>query len=233
MSLINFLLDTPIRLMRRELAGWLKTRFIEIRNGGNLVNRIGTPEMCNRVAIFNRLFEMLKSMKAEGPYTIVEIGCFRGSFLGGEGSTYFFAKWLSENGGGKLHTVDINKKIMEKARAVCSDYDKYIEWHNMRSEDFLRSFSDRVHIVYLDSVGWNKGTDQFSAQYQHWKDWVIIKDKLHGTVGIDDTDGFRFGKGALVVAYLEGKGVPWETIYCVKPDKWPCGVVAKWPSSTT
>ncbi|MEW6613917.1 MAG: class I SAM-dependent methyltransferase [Thermodesulfobacteriota bacterium] len=187
------------------------------------------PRASSRTAVFQKMFDICKSVKAAGPYLIVEIGTFRGDFEGDGGSTYFFAKWLSENGGGKLHSVDNNPQAIEISRNVCKEFDRYIEWHNMRSEDFLRTFHEHIDMVYLDSIGWRKdGVDQFTCQYQHLKDWMLVKDRLNGALGIDDTDGLKYGKGAQIVAYLNGKGVPWQTVYCVEHGKWPCGVVAEW-----
>jgi hypothetical protein len=136
-----------------------------------------------------------------------------------------FVRW-------RLHSVDISADHLREARAACGPLAEYVEWHAMRSDEFLRSFRGRINILYLDGVGWHEDGIQpwpeFASQQQHRQDFVLARECLDGAVGVDDTDGLKWGKGALIAAFLEGRSLPWKTVYCRTRGGWPCGIVAPW-----
>lgn len=51
----------------------------------------------------------------------------------------------------KIHTVDIAESHIKRSRIITSEFSEMFEYHVMSSTDFLRGFSGKIDLLYVDT----------------------------------------------------------------------------------
>ncbi len=114
------------------------------------------------------LYETVRCFK---PRVVCEIGTWKGG-----GSTYFIAQALHDNGGGVLHTVELDADLHNEA---VSNYRKYapellphVQFHHGSSIDIYPEILARegVDLVFLDGLGAEQTLSEFHMFEPYFKD---------------------------------------------------------------
>ncbi len=157
---------------------------------------------------------VLRLLDERGAKTLIETGTARDGLdevRSNGASTVLFGTWAQRNGA-VLHSVDILDSAIERARqtVVAGGLDESVRLHVSDSIDFLRTFTEPVDMLYLDSYDYHK-TDtaiQLASQEHHLAEFRAIEDRLHeeSIVLIDDCRLPNGGKGKLVVDYMKSRG---------------------------
>ena len=171
---------------------------------------------------------VVSSMKEKDEYTIVELGSSRSFVTGGKPGCMnpdvrywnpdrpedwdwgagVFTKVFAENlkdKNCKIYTVDPDNNANFIVSTMCKDY-KNVNIYKGYSTDFLKSFSDKIDLLYMDHME----TSEASA-IQHLEDIkLVINNKLmseNGIILIDDIGGDSTnGKGKYSIPYLLNEG---------------------------
>ena len=115
---------------------------------------------------------------------IVETGTARGK------TKFFFVKKYNWKDGmstpmfaefahfinGTLHTCDISKSNIDNAKLFTKKFKKNIQYYVDDSINFLKSFSQKIDLLYLDSLD---GHDPIAASEHQLNEVKISLDKLH------------------------------------------------------
>lgn len=119
-------------------------------------------------------------------------------------STWIFARFARDFGG-LVWGVDHDIDAINSARLVIKD--RPAELVHGDSVEFLRGFSDRIDLLYLDSFDYDKKSP--APAHEH----TLLEAKAamaalasDAVVLIDDHDLPGGGRGALAVPYLESEG---------------------------
>jgi predicted O-linked N-acetylglucosamine transferase (SPINDLY family)/uncharacterized membrane-anchored protein YhcB (DUF1043 family) len=68
----------------------------------------------------------------------------------------------------EIHTVDISSDAIEICKVITKDYSNIIRYHIMSSEDFLKNFSEKIDLLYMDT-----GESEEHADILHLKEAQI------------------------------------------------------------
>ncbi len=90
-------------------------------------------------------------------------------------STIMFAEYAKFING-KLHSCDISKQNIENAKKFTSKFNQYINYYVSDSVSFLRSFNEKIDLLYLDSYD---GHDPIMASEHQLNEAKASIDKLH------------------------------------------------------
>lgn len=138
---------------------------------------------------------------------IVETGTTRGVLGGGvkgDGWATLAWGWYCQKYGGKLVTIDYLNEAIENCKSITSKYAEHIDYVVNDSVEYLKGFSEKIDLLYLDSCDDpNHILNELKAVYGNLKDDSIIL--------IDDTDS-KSGKGKLSIEYLRNNGWDLEFI---------------------
>lgn len=129
--------------------------------------------------MFNSLLELIKLNK--DTYTIVETGC---AAEHGTKSTLLWDNFVNIFGG-KVISVDLNKKTVEKAKKNVSNKTNIICLDSLK---LLPTLNEPIDFLYLDSYDVNFLNPTLSAEH-HLKEFNSVKHLLHSgsIILIDDT----------------------------------------------
>ena len=134
---------------------------------------------------------------------IVETGTTRGDLGGGvvgDGWATLVFGWYCQKYGGKVYTIDMSEEAINECKRITEPYKDVINYVVSDSETFLKTFSEKVDLLYLDS-----SDDPNIIQ----KELLAIYDKLIVTsvVVVDDThNNYTAGKGSIAGKYLSTNG---------------------------
>jgi hypothetical protein len=176
------------------------------------------------------LLDALETFIAIGGKTIVELGTTRsfvsGGFPGcmvndprywapaephlwdwGAGVfTRVAAEHLQEHGP-QIHSVDVSLAAIQISQVITADLAHLITYHHASSEDFLRSFTGTIDLLYMDAGETGLGADQL-----HLREAMIVVERRllspRGVVLIDDVHipGTKDSKGRLSIPFLCQQG---------------------------
>lgn len=145
---------------------------------------------------------------------IIETGCQRmEDDIGGGMSTKLFCEYISRYGG-KLISVDINRRNLEMCAKWTQKYDCDKQFIQSDSVEFLSNYSGEVDLVYLDSydypIPFNQG-EALKAQTHNLNELIAIEPQLTETsiVLFDDN-------------YLDGGGKPRLAKEYLRKRNWFC-----------
>ena len=133
---------------------------------------------------FKSFEKTLKLSYERGFKCIVETGTARGK------TKFFFMKRYNWKDGmstpmfaeyakyvnGKLHTCDISANNVSNAKKFTLDYSNYIRFYIQDSLIFLKEFSQKIDLLYLDSLD---GHDPEAASKHQLEESKISLNKLH------------------------------------------------------
>jgi len=86
-----------------------------------------------------------------------------------------------------IHTVDIEKKHIERCKIITNPFSKNISYHVSSSENFLRNFNEKIDFLYIDTG--DMTPIEKTAQLQLREAKIIIEKNLindNGIILIDD-----------------------------------------------
>jgi len=159
------------------------------------------------------LRETLRLLDQRSAKTLLETGVARHGLKkckGDGASTIVFAVWSKANNA-TLYSVDIDPDAIATAQQTLEQMDlqDIVKLQTSDSVAYLKSFSQPVDLLYLDSYDYHK-TDtsiQQASQKHHLEEFRAIEDQLHddSIVLIDDCNMPAGGKGKLVIEYMLGK----------------------------
>ncbi len=167
-----------------------------------------------RRVTFAKVLELLNNTKAK---LIIETGTSRQGLRGAKGdgaSTIVFGKWAKENKA-KMHSVDINETSVNEARkeVMQQKLSDAVEVHLSDSLEFLKSVTEPVDFLYLDSYDYSADVEvQKKSQEHHLLEFKAIENQLHdqSIVLIDDCKLPNGGKGKTAIAYMKQNG--WKVL---------------------
>ena len=90
-------------------------------------------------------------------------------------STPMFAEYAKDVGG-KLHTCDISRENIEKAKKFTKKYSEFIKFYIQDSVEFLNNFETDIDLLYLDSLD---GHDPVLASKHQLNEIKVGLSKLH------------------------------------------------------
>jgi predicted O-methyltransferase YrrM len=165
----------------------------------------------------NTLRATLRLLEARGARTLVETGTARGGLARtkAEGaSTVVFGIWARKHRA-RLHSVDLDPKAVDQASQAVTEMGvaDCVSFHVSDSVAFLKSFSEPVDFLYLDSFDYHHDPAiQRASQEHHLKEFEAIETRLHeqSVVLIDDCNLEGGGKGKLVIERMLDSG--WKTV---------------------
>lgn len=158
----------------------------------------------------NRSFDVLlrEATRRFATPTFVETGTIRAEedWDGAGYSTYLFGNYLRQRQG-QLHSVDLTPAHCEFARTWTRVFGETVHVHQADSVGFLKSFSNPIDVLYLDSLD---TTEPGHAEHA-LREVEAALPHLHqeSLILFDDTpwsDGAFTGKGAQAVPWLLHRG---------------------------
>jgi hypothetical protein len=164
----------------------------------------------------NRSFDVLFreiAVRFNNP-VIVETGTIRAEedWSGAGFFSYLAGCFLFHNGGGCLHSVDINPDYCAFAKQWTEQFGTIVQIYEQDSLAFLSSFKQSIDVLYLDSLDTTEpnhaqhALSEFRAAEHQLHEWTIVC--------VDDSPwhaGAYVGKGALLIPYLLKSG--WKILY--------------------
>lgn len=116
------------------------------------------------------------------------------------------AEHLQEHGP-EIHSVDVSLAAIQISQVITADLAHLITYHHQSSEDFLRSFSGPIDLLYMDAGETGMGADQLHLR----EAMIVIERRLlspRAVVLIDDVHvpGATASKGSLSIPYLCQQG---------------------------
>ena len=115
-------------------------------------------------------------------------------------STIIFSEY-AKNNNGHLYTCDISKENIISAKKFTKKFKKFISYYIDDSINFLNNFSNKIDLLYLDSLD---GHNEIAASKHQLKEIEVSINKLHNNslVLLDDV-GLKTN---LSIEYLLQKG---------------------------
>lgn len=137
--------------------------------------------------------------------SILETGCVRQENDFGAGySTYIFGECISLFGG-QLVTVDITPHHIETCKLLTKQFCNNITYIVDDSLNFLKNYSTKIDLIYLDSYDCPIEGDASDSQKHNLNEFLLVENKLHNKslVLIDDVDFPNGGKAKMTHDYLK------------------------------
>lgn len=133
------------------------------------------------------------------PQTVFEVGTWKGG-----GSTYFIASALRDNGGGLLHTIELERSLHQEAvdnyQRYAPDLLRHVQFHQGSSTDIYPEILSKsgADIVFLDGIGAEQTLAEFRLFERYFKrggvliahDWNDDKTRLLRPY-IEDLPGWK------------------------------------------
>jgi predicted O-methyltransferase YrrM len=169
----NFFEKKKTKTSHETLANYINGR---LEAGG--INGDFYTHICYHT-IYNSLLELIKLNK--NSYTIIETGC---AAKHGTKSTLLWDSFVNKFGG-KVISVDLNKKTVENTKKIVSNRTKIVCSDSLK---LLPNLDEPIDFLYLDSYDVNFLNPKLSAEH-HLKEFNSVKHLLHSgsIVLIDDT----------------------------------------------
>jgi glycosyltransferase involved in cell wall biosynthesis len=170
---------------------------------------VTTKPTTGRNDSFLKLMEILEQTFSHS-INIIETGCIRddNSMIGDGWSTINW-KHYCEKTNSKAFVVDINPRNIEKCKKIVGETDK-LEYYTSDSVEFIENFSEKIHLLYLDSFDYIGDPNVLRSSAMHsLKEVLAAWDKLEERcfILIDGVlDENWKGKGEISIPYLLGKG---------------------------
>ncbi|MDB5384452.1 MAG: ADP-heptose:LPS heptosyltransferase-like protein [Planctomycetaceae bacterium] len=204
------MLDPPKYFRSSDMGADVQTQWF-IQNCRGIHGGNSLSPYADRHHSFDKLFREI-SNRFPAP-VIVETGTIRSEedWSGAGFFTYLAGSFVSRFGG-SLTSVDIDGKKCQFARDWCSIFGPSVTVTQQDSVAFLREFSNKIDVLYLDSLD----TTEPGHADHCVKEFEAAQPQLHGRsiVVIDDTPwnaGAFVGKGARLVPQLLEQG--WRILY--------------------
>ena len=144
---------------------------------------------------------------------IVETGTIRAEEdFGGAGFFTYLAGAFVQRHGGELHSVDLSRENVAFARTWTGIFGDQVSIHQGDSVAFLRSNTDPIDVLYLDSLDTTE--PHHTAHCQRELEAALPRLHEQSLICIDDTPwqaGAFTGKGATAVPWLLSHG--WRILY--------------------
>lgn len=135
-------------------------------------------------------------------------------------STVIFGDFV-EHYGGHIWTVDIEPRNMDVCRIVTMPYQANISYIVDDSHNFLKSFKDKIDLLYLDSYDYPiDGSDPSPCQQHQLKEFQLAEPNLHSKtiVLLDDNHFDNGGKTKFTKDYLLEKN--WRCLIDSQQSLW-------------
>ena len=181
-------------------------------------------ELGKRYRTFNLMFNFLYDKGR--PVNIIETGCVRkkSNFRDGQ-STLLFGRFIWEETGGELDTIDISESNMKVCRDITRKYKDAINYIVGDSVKVLSEMSDKrifhTDLFYLDSFDLSLKNPEPSMMH-HKKELLAIFDRINNeSIIVVDDNTPEIGKGRYVYDYLLDNG--WELLNSDKDYQWVFG----------
>lgn len=157
-------------------------------------------------------YQALMLSIARGAKTIVETGTSRqaGNWVDGQSTKVLGS--FAQRYGCRLWTCDIDETATAQAREATADCAAAINYVTSDSVAFLKSFSEPIDLLYLDSLDAEKDGDPAASQDHALAEGQAALHALHmqSVILIDDCYQPQGGKGAKVIPFLLGQG--WQIV---------------------
>ncbi len=203
-NIVDDTADIPSPTFLAEQARRLLSRSDPVL--ANMLAHTRTAQSFNPHVDRQRTFaRFLDAAKAIPDPVIVETGCVRAEDDWGAGCSTLLLGYYLRQHGGHLHSVDLNEKNVVNARTWTTGLPVTV--HHADSRDFLRGYSGKIDLLYLDSA------DVDTPGYQQCclDEAVLALPKLSPSAAIliDDSpwsSGKWTGKGGLAIPWLMKQG---------------------------
>lgn len=153
-------------------------------------------------------------------HNIVETGTIRLPDDYGAGySTYIFGQFVKHYGG-HIITIDIEPRNMDVCRQVTDEFHDQITYIIDDSLNTLPQITDKIDLLYLDSLDTPLTGDATEAQEHNLKEFKLVEHLLHekSIVLIDDNGFENGGKPFLTKKYLMEKD--WKVLINAQQTVW-------------
>ena len=154
---------------------------------------------------FNKCLSLLREIYGANAVNIVECGTIRQLYDSGDGWSTAVWKAYVEEFGGRVWTCDINERHMDTCRRVTgnSGLIEYIVGDSLR---FLKLFSDKINLLYLDSYDTDE-KKQCCVHQVNEANNALDKLDEKAIIMIDDVpDNIKGGKAEFSVPFLQANG---------------------------
>jgi len=144
---------------------------------------------------------------------IVETGTQRAIDDPGGCSTLILGCYLQKKGG-HLWTCDINPKSVAAGKVATAEYKDFITYVAGDSIQFLKTFSGRINLLFLDSMDCDPTGDAIPAQV-HQREEFLAAERcfVKGSVLVmDDTNFPNGGKTRLLKNFILDNRTGWKLI---------------------
>ena len=129
------------------------------------------------------LYQIVSSLSKGAPLHILETGCVRdptptGMMTDGW-STFYFSKWVNENPGSKLTSVEINPINIEYGKLFIKrfNFSQNPEYITADSVAAIQGMAEHPDVFYLDSCDdLDHGLAEFQAALEHHPRLIIMDD---------------------------------------------------------
>ena len=139
---------------------------------------------------------------------IVETGCLRlPDDWGGGMSTLVYAKYIARHGG-HLITIDYSEVNLDVCKEITKDYAQYITYVHADSLAYLPTITDKIDMLYLDSMDVDPVGDATAPQEHNLKEFKYAERNLNdrAVILLDDANFPNGGKVAKTNEYLHEQG---------------------------
>lgn len=181
---------------------------------------IGNKEYISRTESMVKLIDLVEKRFNGKPINIVETGTMRGHlgglWSGGDGcSSLVFAR-LAKIVNGHFWTVDLSQQNINQCKIFTRDYEKYITYAAQDSIAFLRDFSHKIDVLYLDSYDTGYEEEMRAACRHQLEECRAVLDKLNedSIILSDDAPTLDCGKVVYSVPFLRENGfkILWNSV---------------------
>ena len=197
--------DVRESVIRNGIDGVLSPRFDPKTHRGSVRNKIDLRTLGMRLGTFQKALDLFLQ---NGGSTIVETGTLRNSDTDAEGHSTLVLGEFCKIHGKRMWTVDIDPKNIEVARQATGDFKEYITYCVSDSVEFLKSFDQKIDLLYLDSMDCNPEGDATLSQTHNPNELKAAWDKLSrkAIILIDDSNHKNGGKSLLSKRFLAENG---------------------------
>jgi len=169
--------------------------------------KMNNKPITGRNESFVKTIEILESTFST-PIVIVETGCIRNTTEEskiGDGWSTLNWEYYCKKTNSKSYVVDINKWHIEQSKKIVPE-SEFVEYHEGDSIEFLKEFSQKIDLLFLDSYDYCGDEENIKKCHMHSLNEVLAAwDKLNKKcfILIDDVFNDQWdGKGKLSIPYL-------------------------------
>jgi len=117
--------------------------------------------------------------------------------------------------GAKIYSIDLSKDALKVSKTMCSDYLSFVEYQQTSSEEFLKSFSGTIDLLYLDTGNMDEETAELHLREAEIlaksavlkpDSLVLIDDVRNPYMKIHNGEPSDYGKSKYSIPYLVENG---------------------------